>query len=382
MRRALGTALLSSALLLSLLAGPAHADSLTFPDAQGDSESTSTDVITYTVSNDAAAVTVSARLAAPNVDVLTGLYEFDVNGDGISDFDAFSTGPVFRRPSFSIVCDSGATLSRPSPAVANLTVQAACLGAPSQLRVKFLLFGDAGSDFVPDAGTFSPVVTNATVAPSATPVPVPTVTAGAPAAGAQPSAPDPVASTVAPAPRPTTSAPSSQPVTPRPPAAAPPRLRLTVTPAVIRRGQQSRVCVRSSSGDTVNLYAYTSPSRSYRLVRSAPSTGSLLCWNLAPTADTRLYAGPAGEPQRNSTSAVIRVLQPARQAAARPASARPVAKPVAARPVAPAPARPSDVYHRNCAAARAAGAAPMRRGEPGYRPGLDRDNDGIACDRG
>lgn len=39
-----------------------------------------------------------------------------------------------------------------------------------------------------------------------------------------------------------------------------------------------------------------------------------------------------------------------------------------------------DRYFPNCAAARAAGAAPMRRDEPGYRSGLDRDNDGIACE--
>jgi hypothetical protein len=40
-----------------------------------------------------------------------------------------------------------------------------------------------------------------------------------------------------------------------------------------------------------------------------------------------------------------------------------------------------DVYYANCAAARRAGAAPIRRGEPGYRRGLDRDGDGVACDR-
>ena len=34
----------------------------------------------------------------------------------------------------------------------------------------------------------------------------------------------------------------------------------------------------------------------------------------------------------------------------------------------------------NCAAARAAGAAPLRRGEPGYGAHLDRDDDGIACE--
>jgi len=37
-------------------------------------------------------------------------------------------------------------------------------------------------------------------------------------------------------------------------------------------------------------------------------------------------------------------------------------------------------YYANCAAARAAGAAPLHRGEPGYRAGLDRDSDGIACE--
>ncbi|PZU52624.1 MAG: YHYH domain-containing protein [Thauera sp.] len=34
----------------------------------------------------------------------------------------------------------------------------------------------------------------------------------------------------------------------------------------------------------------------------------------------------------------------------------------------------------NCAEARAAGAAPVRAGEPGYGPHLDRDGDGIGCE--
>ena len=37
------------------------------------------------------------------------------------------------------------------------------------------------------------------------------------------------------------------------------------------------------------------------------------------------------------------------------------------------------VYYPNCAAARAAGAAPIHFGDPGYRRKLDRDGDGIAC---
>jgi hypothetical protein len=46
----------------------------------------------------------------------------------------------------------------------------------------------------------------------------------------------------------------------------------------------------------------------------------------------------------------------------------------------PTPAPAPDAYYANCAEARAAGAAPMAAGEPGYRPGLDRDKDGTACD--
>ncbi|HST66755.1 MAG TPA: excalibur calcium-binding domain-containing protein [Mycobacteriales bacterium] len=44
------------------------------------------------------------------------------------------------------------------------------------------------------------------------------------------------------------------------------------------------------------------------------------------------------------------------------------------------PAPPAGVYYANCAAARAAGAAPLYRGDPGYRSGLDRDGDGAACE--
>lgn len=34
----------------------------------------------------------------------------------------------------------------------------------------------------------------------------------------------------------------------------------------------------------------------------------------------------------------------------------------------------------NCSAARAAGAAPVRRGSPGYGAHLDRDGDGVGCE--
>lgn len=48
---------------------------------------------------------------------------------------------------------------------------------------------------------------------------------------------------------------------------------------------------------------------------------------------------------------------------------------------APKPQRASGaIYYPNCAAARAAGAAPLYRGDPGYGRHLDRDGDGKACE--
>ena len=40
----------------------------------------------------------------------------------------------------------------------------------------------------------------------------------------------------------------------------------------------------------------------------------------------------------------------------------------------------SAASYPNCDAARAAGVAPIRIGEPGYGAHLDRDNDGVACE--
>lgn len=76
--------------------------------------------------------------------------------------------------------------------------------------------------------------------------------------------------------------------------------------------------------------------------------------------------------------------------------AAPVAPPAKPEPV-PEPERPAvpvpppadrspdastggSPYYSNCAAARAAGATPLYSGNPGYRSGLDRDDDGVACE--
>ena len=66
-----------------------------------------------------------------------------------------------------------------------------------------------------------------------------------------------------------------------------------------------------------------------------------------------------------------------------PAPVAPAPAPVAPAPapVAPAPApEPPAAYYPNCSAARAAGAAPVYAGGPGYGTHLDRDGDGVGCE--
>lgn len=67
--------------------------------------------------------------------------------------------------------------------------------------------------------------------------------------------------------------------------------------------------------------------------------------------------------------------QARQQAVPEPAPAPAVPAPAPVEPPAPAAA-----YYPNCSAARAAGAAPVYAGQPGYGSHLDRDGDGVACE--
>jgi hypothetical protein len=73
-------------------------------------------------------------------------------------------------------------------------------------------------------------------------------------------------------------------------------------------------------------------------------------------------------------------LAPAAQSVPAPA---PVQQPAPAPPpVQPAPVpAPAGVFYANCTAVKAAGMAPLLRGQPGYAAKLDRDGDGIACEK-
>ena len=71
----------------------------------------------------------------------------------------------------------------------------------------------------------------------------------------------------------------------------------------------------------------------------------------------------------------------AERIAAEKAEAERIAKAKVKQTVTEKPSNVSSVYYANCTAARKAGAAPVRRGDPGYGKHLDRDNDGIGCER-
>lgn len=94
-------------------------------------------------------------------------------------------------------------------------------------------------------------------------------------------------------------------------------------------------------------------------------------------AEQAAAAQAAADKAAADQAAQAAAAQAAAEQAARDAAAR-QAVPVAPAPVAPAP---SSVPYANCTAARAAGAAPVYAGTPGYGKHLDRDGDGIGCDK-
>jgi hypothetical protein len=90
---------------------------------------------------------------------------------------------------------------------------------------------------------------------------------------------------------------------------------------------------------------------------------------VAPTGET---GARAGAPEQTTTK---RRLSPGPTTA--PAERRAAASPT---PEAAGVLAPADAAFEDCAAARAAGAAPLKVGDPGYRSALDKDKDGTACE--
>ena len=109
------------------------------------------------------------------------------------------------------------------------------------------------------------------------------------------------------------------------------------------------------------------------------------------TAKAKVAPTPSPSPTTKSPSPTPTTISPTPTPTPEPTTEAPAPEP--AQPErheeAPAPAvvhqeqraPEPQTYYANCAAARAAGAAPIYQGQPGYRSGLDRDGDGIACDK-
>ncbi|MEX5713462.1 excalibur calcium-binding domain-containing protein [Parafrankia sp. FMc6] len=105
--------------------------------------------------------------------------------------------------------------------------------------------------------------------------------------------------------------------------------------------------------------------------------------SVSPTASPTATATPSGAPPATSAPPAPQV---ADSQPAPPPAPTPTPTPRPADPLPPAnnppPANdnPPAVYYANCSEVKAAGAAPIRRGDPGYSSKLDRDGDGIACE--
>jgi len=95
-----------------------------------------------------------------------------------------------------------------------------------------------------------------------------------------------------------------------------------------------------------------------------PVTATTATTGVTVTARATVPPAPTRPTTPPTTSATVPTTQPARRV-----------------PTTVATAPPSGgTYFANCTEARVAGAAPIRVGQPGYRPALDRDADGIACE--
>lgn len=111
-----------------------------------------------------------------------------------------------------------------------------------------------------------------------------------------------------------------------------------------------------------------------------------LMWGAIAAAALAIGCSGGGKSERPDVDPTHSVASKAAASQAQVAPPVNVASSAASTPDTPAapeePVDKKDRYYSNCAAAKAAGAAPLRRGQDGgYRGALDRDGDGIACDK-
>ena len=135
---------------------------------------------------------------------------------------------------------------------------------------------------------------------------------------------------------------------------------------------------QKSDGDTATWLPANKSYRCHYVARqiSVKATYGLWVTQAERDAMTRILDTCPSEPAL--TSGFAPAPAPAAAPAPEPAPAAPA--PAAPAPAAPAPAAPSDVYYENCTAVKAAGAAPIHPGDPGWQSKFDRDKDGVGCE--
>ena len=129
------------------------------------------------------------------------------------------------------------------------------------------------------------------------------------------------------------------------------------------------MCIRDrGDGDAAT---WLPPNKAFRctyVARQVAVKGKYAIWVTSAERDAMIRVlttcpnMPLPGPGAASTVAALPASQPAPQPAPAPAPAAGV------------------IYYANCTAVRAAGAAPIHRGDPGYASKLDRDGDGIGCE--
>ena len=98
------------------------------------------------------------------------------------------------------------------------------------------------------------------------------------------------------------------------------------------------------------------------------------------SADAAASASASAAAEAAASAAASASASAAAEAAASAAAEQPAQEQPAQEPQSE-PEEQARTYYANCTEAKAAGAAPLYQGEPGYRDKLDRDHDGIACEK-
>ncbi|WKR21214.1 excalibur calcium-binding domain-containing protein [Actinomyces israelii] len=130
-------------------------------------------------------------------------------------------------------------------------------------------------------------------------------------------------------------------------------------PAAGEQVPADQVITLTVNHDSADAAASASASAAAEAAASAAASASASASAAAASAAAEAAASAAAE-------------QPAQE---QPAQEQPAQEPQSE------PEEQARTYYANCTEAKAAGAAPLYRGEPGYRDKLDRDHDGIACEK-